>query len=49
MADDRPPPPRRPSDYRPDVRPMLIVAGLLVLVVIGWIIISPLILPAPAP
>jgi len=27
---------------------MLILAGLLVLVIVGWILISPLVLPAPA-
>jgi hypothetical protein len=39
--------PRRkgPGDYRPDLRPMLIVGGLLVLVVLGWVVISPVILP----
>jgi hypothetical protein len=48
MADDpRPPPPRRrePGDYRPDLRPMLILLGLLVAVVIAWLVLSPLILP----
>jgi len=34
-----------PRDYRPDLRPMLILAGLLVVVVIAWLFISPLILP----
>ncbi|HET7521459.1 MAG TPA: hypothetical protein VFK61_07980 [Candidatus Limnocylindria bacterium] len=38
-------PPRRPVDYRPDLRPILILAGLLVAVVLGWWILSPLILP----
>jgi hypothetical protein len=37
--------PRRPQDYRPDLRPMLILAGLLVAVVIAWLLLSPLILP----
>ena len=36
---------RSPRDYRPDLRPMLILAGLLVAVVLGWIVISPLVLP----
>jgi hypothetical protein len=47
-APERPPrPPRRPpSDYRPDLRPMLILAGLLLAVIVGWIILSPIILPA---
>jgi hypothetical protein len=37
--------PRSPRDYRPDLRPMLILVVLLVLVVLGWILLSPLILP----
>jgi hypothetical protein len=47
-APDRPsrPPQRPPSDYRPDLRPMLILAGLLLAVIVGWIILSPIILPA---
>jgi hypothetical protein len=48
MADDRPPPRRNPRDYRPDIRPMLIVFALLAAVVIGWILLSPLILPPAA-
>ena len=40
------PPQRPPSDYRPDLRPMLILAGLLLAVIVGWIILSPIILPA---
>jgi hypothetical protein len=36
---------RPPSDYRPDLRPMLILGLLLVAVVAAWILISPLILP----
>jgi hypothetical protein len=48
MAPDSDRPPRRsPGDYRPDLRPMLILAGLLIAVVIGWIVLSPLILPGP--
>ena len=39
-------PPRPPGQYRPDLRPMLILGGLLVAVVVGWILISPLLLPA---
>lgn len=42
---DPPPAPRPPSDYRPDLRPMLILAALLVGVIIGWLVLSPLILP----
>jgi hypothetical protein len=41
-------PRKPPSDYRPDLRPMLILVGVLVLVVIGWLVLSPLILPPPA-
>ena len=40
-----PPPGRRPSDYRPDLRPMLILGALLVLIVVAWVVLSPLILP----
>jgi hypothetical protein len=36
---------RPPSAYKPDLRPMLILVGLLVAVVIGWILLSPIILP----
>lgn len=46
MADERPPARRNPRDYRPDLRPMLILAALLVVVVVIWIVISPLILPS---
>jgi hypothetical protein len=45
-VDDGPRPPRRPQDYRPDLRPMIILAVLLALVVVGWLLLSPLILPA---
>jgi len=45
MADDRPPVRRNPRDYRPDIRPMLILAALLLAVVLAWVVISPLILP----
>ena len=37
---------RNPGDYRPDLRPMLILVGLLFAVVIAWLFLSPLILPA---
>jgi hypothetical protein len=40
-------PRKPPSSYRPDARPMLILAGLLVAVIGGWILLSPLILPPP--
>ncbi|HSK94271.1 MAG TPA: hypothetical protein VLA76_09470 [Candidatus Angelobacter sp.] len=51
MAGDPRPPrqpdqPREPRDYRPDLRPMLILVGLLVAVVAAWLLLSPLILPA---
>jgi hypothetical protein len=46
MPGESPPPRRSPGDYRPDLRPMLILGALLVAVVVGWIILSPLILPA---
>lgn len=36
---------RSPQDYRPDLRPMLILLGLLIAVVLGWLVLSPLILP----
>ena len=38
-------PGHRPGDYRPDVRPMLILIGLLAAVVAAWLLLSPLILP----
>ena len=46
-APERPPrpPQRRPSDYRPDLRPMLILAGLLLAVIVGWFLLSSIILP----
>jgi hypothetical protein len=48
-GDDRQAPPRParkpPSAYRPDLRPMLVLAGVLVVVILGWILLSPLILP----
>jgi hypothetical protein len=39
------PPQKSPGDYRPDLRPMLILGGLLVAVVVAWVLLSPLILP----
>ncbi|MDQ3690713.1 MAG: hypothetical protein M3406_11920 [Chloroflexota bacterium] len=39
------PPRRSPGDYRPDLRPMLILVVLLVVVVVAWLLLSPLILP----
>jgi len=31
--------------YRPDLRPMLLLGMVLVIVVVAWIVLSPLILP----
>ena len=45
VADEPQPPRRPPSDYRPDLRPMLILAALLMVVVVAWILLSPVILP----
>jgi hypothetical protein len=45
VTDDPRPPRKDPRDYRPDLRPMLILGALLVLVVVAWVILSPLILP----
>ena len=39
------PPRRPPGSYRPDLRPMLILGVLLAIVVLAWIILSPMILP----
>ena len=39
------PPRRPPGSYRPDLRPMLILAVVLVMVVVAWIVLSPMILP----
>ena len=46
MAGDPPAPRRSPRDYRPDLRPMLILGALLAVVVAGWILLGPLIMPA---
>ena len=45
MADEPRPPRRSPQDYRPDLRPMLILGVLLVVVVVAWLLLSPVILP----
>jgi len=45
VAEPTGPPRKRPGDYRPDLRPMLILAAVLVVVVVAWIILSPMILP----
>jgi hypothetical protein len=48
MPGESPQPSRRPpSDYRPDLRPMLILGGLLLAVIVGWVLLGPIILPAP--
>ena len=39
------PPGRSPRDYRPDLRPMLILGTVLVAVIVGWVLIGPLVLP----
>jgi hypothetical protein len=41
-----PPKRRSPGDYRPDLRPLIILGILLIVIVAGWLILSPLILPA---
>jgi hypothetical protein len=33
--------------YRPDLRPMAVLIGMLIVILFGWIILSPLILPPP--
>jgi hypothetical protein len=40
---------REPSEYRPDLRPILILAGLLVAIVVGWVLLAPRILPPADP
>ena len=45
MADDPGPPRRSPGDYRPDLRPMLVLFIVLLAIVAAWIFLSPLILP----
>ena len=45
MADPAGQPGKRPSDYRPDLRPFLILGGLLLVVIVAWVVLSPLILP----
>jgi len=39
------PPPRSPRDYRPDLRPIILLVVLLIVVVVGWLFLSPLVLP----
>ncbi len=45
MADEPRPPRRSPEDYRPDLRPMIILGVLLLVVVVAWVLLSPIILP----
>lgn len=46
MGEPEPPrPPRPPRDYRPDLRPMILLGVVLVIVIAGWILLSPGILP----
>ncbi|MGH2381230.1 MAG: hypothetical protein ACRDG7_08420 [Candidatus Limnocylindria bacterium] len=45
MADDPGRPRRSPGDYRPDLRPTLILFLVLLAIVAAWIFISPVILP----
>jgi hypothetical protein len=40
---------RPPSEYRPDLRPLIILVGALVAVVVGWVLLSSVILPPPPP
>lgn len=46
MTSSDQPPRRSPGDYRPDLRPMLILVALLAAVIVAWLFVSPLILPA---
>ena len=39
-------PPRQPRDYRPDLRPMIVLVAAIALVILGWLFLSPLVLPA---
>jgi hypothetical protein len=39
------PPRRPPSEYRPDLRPLALLAALLVAVILGWVLLGPMILP----
>jgi len=45
VTDDPGPPRRNPGDYRPDLRPMLVLVIVLLAIVAAWIFLSPLILP----
>ena len=42
------PPPRGPRDYRPDLRPMILLGLLLVAILVGWVLLSPILLPRAA-
>ena len=39
-------PPRQPRDDRPDLRPMIVLVAAIALVILGWLFLSPLVLPA---
>ena len=41
-------PPRGPRDYRPDLRPMILLGLLLVAILVGWVLLSPILLPRAA-
>jgi hypothetical protein len=45
VAEEPRPPRRSPEDYRPDLRPMIILGVLLLVVVVAWVLLSPIILP----
>ncbi len=45
MGTDSRPPRRSPGDYRPDLRPMLVLGVVLLIVIVTWVVLSPLILP----
>ena len=38
-------PPRPPREYPPDLRPMLILGLVLLAVLVGWLLLSPILLP----
>ena len=40
---------RDPSRYRPDLRPMFVLGVMLLVVLVGWILIGPRILPPATP
>jgi hypothetical protein len=46
MPSEPPRPGRSPRDYRPDLRPRIILVALLIIVVLAWLFLGPLLLPA---